>query len=252
MQGATRFSNRVDAYVKYRPGYPEKLFDHLAAAVGLARDWRVADIGSGTGISTEMLLKRGCEVYAVEPNEPMRRAAERLLERYPNFHSVAGTAESTNLPGACVDLIVGAQAFHWFDPPRARAEFTRIGKPGAWTALIWNDRRIDNSAFAVAYEALLHERGIDYDRVNHRNVGDPQIAAFFAPRQFFTATFENRQEFDWEGLYGRAMSSSYVPARDHPGHAAFVAGLRTVYANHAVRGLVSLEYDTRLYYGQLA
>ena len=136
-----RFTNRVDDYVRYRPGYPPELFEMLLVECGLGQESRVADVGSGTGILTRALLEAtGARVAAIEPNAAMRAAAERSLAGEPRFESLSSSAEATGLPGASVDLVIAAQAFHWFDPPRTRAEFARILKPRGKVALVWNQR----------------------------------------------------------------------------------------------------------------
>src|SRR5262245_48050038 len=132
-----RFSSRVENYIKYRPGYPAAALDLMQRKCGLSNDSIFADIGSGTGISTELLLQRGYAVYGVEPNPDMREAAERLLSGYPRFYSQNGTAEATNLPNSSIDCIVAAQAFHWFTREPAHTEWQRILKPGGWVVLIW-------------------------------------------------------------------------------------------------------------------
>src|SRR5262245_17011202 len=128
----TRFSTRVENYVKYRPGYPPAVVDLLRRECPLSDASVVVDVGSGTGILTELFLKYGHPVFAVEPNEEMRKAAERLLGDRAGFHSIVGTAEATTLPDCSVDLISAGQAFHWFDRERAHREFVRILKPGGW------------------------------------------------------------------------------------------------------------------------
>ena len=136
----TRFSDRVEDYVKYRPHYPVAVLTYLQATYSFSSSWVVADIGSGTGISTELFLAAGNRVDAVEPNREMRRKAEELLSGHPGFVSIDGTAEATGLPEASVDLIVAGQAFHWFEPVATRREFVRIARPGAVAALIWTQR----------------------------------------------------------------------------------------------------------------
>src|SRR5262249_16727126 len=122
----SRFSDRVANYVAYRPGYPDALVDALRREVGLSATSTVADSGSGTGISTELPLRIGCVVYAVEPNATMRQAAEARFSTDKRFHSVAARAESTTLENASVDAITAGQAFHWFDRENTRHEFARI------------------------------------------------------------------------------------------------------------------------------
>src|SRR6202790_1963979 len=128
----SRFSDRVENYVRYRPGYPPEVVRALRAECGLAPSHMVADIASGTGIWTRMLLENGNPVFGVEPNVEMREAGERLLAGFLNFASVAGTAEATRLADRSVDLVTAAQAAHWFDRQRATREFVRILKPGGW------------------------------------------------------------------------------------------------------------------------
>jgi SAM-dependent methyltransferase len=246
-----RFSDRVSDYIKYRPGYPAALFDHLVHELGITPDWIVADVGAGTGILSAEWVRRGHQVFGVEPNTPMREAAEELLKGETRYACLDGSAEHVGLPIRSIDLIVAGQAFHWFKPTEARAEFQRILKPGGWVAIIWNDRRPDSTPFLRAYEEILLAHGIDYADVNHRNVSERQLVSWFAPGEMRVATFDNAQRFDWDGLYGRAMSSSYVPDPGHPKHAAFTNALRITFDAHAEHEQVTFDYDTRMYYGRL-
>src|SRR5262245_40522733 len=90
-----RFGNRADDYAKARPSYPPEIFDFLADEFGMTTGQTAADLGSGTGISSAQLLDRGLRVFAVEPNAPMRAAAEKTLGARPGFVSVNGCAETT-------------------------------------------------------------------------------------------------------------------------------------------------------------
>jgi SAM-dependent methyltransferase len=245
-----RFSSRVENYVKYRPGYPPVLVELLAAKCGLRAGSEVADVGSGTGLLTELFLQHGARVYSVEPNREMREAGERRLGGYAGFTSVDGTAEATTLPEHSVDFVTAGQAFHWFDPARTRPEFARVLRPGGWVVLVWNERRAA-TPFLAAYERLLHDYAIDYAAINHRQVGAAAIGAFFAPGSFSKATFENQQVFDFDGLAGRLLSSSYAPEPGHPRHAPMLGELRAIFAAHQRDGTVAFEYDTEVYYGQL-
>jgi SAM-dependent methyltransferase len=240
----TRFSDRVEDYVKYRPHYPAAILAHLAHIYGFDAGWTVADIGSGTGISTGLFLRNGNRVYAVEPNREMRARAETLLGGYPGFVSVDGTAEATGLPDHLARLIVAGQAFHWFDPVKSRREFARIAQPGAVVALVWNERMTD-SAFEKDYEALIRQYAGEYKTVNHRNITDAQIDEFFAPATVRLDHFDNEQLFDLAGLTGRLLSSSYVP-KDNP---EMIKALEALFARHARDGKVRVGYDTRLYTG---
>jgi len=246
-----RFSSRVENYVRYRPSYPPEILELLKNECRLTPDTVIADIASGTGIFTRILLETGNRVFGVEPNADMRRAGEEYLAAYPRFSSVAGTAEATTLPDASVDLVTAAQAAHWFDRPRARREFVRIIRPGGWTVLIWNERQTDGSPFLRDYERLLATYGTDYQEVRHERSTD-EIADFFAPSHFESRVLLMKQELDYSGLEGRLLSSSYTPEPGHPRYAAMLEELRRIFDARRSGNLVSLDYATRVYYGQLA
>jgi SAM-dependent methyltransferase len=181
----------------------------------------------------------------------MRLAAEDLLAGWPNFCSVAGTAEATTLPDASVDLVVAGQAFHWFDPQRARVEFRRILRPGGAVVLMWNTRRVDTSPFLRGYEQLLQRFGTDYREVVHTNVDQAKLAAFFGPGGFQSFKLDNEQLFDREGLRGRLRSSSYTPPPGHPNFGPMMAELDRLFDAFHASGRVRFEYDTEVYVGRL-
>jgi ubiquinone/menaquinone biosynthesis C-methylase UbiE len=243
-----RFGNRVDNYAKYRPQYPGAMLEFIRTVAPLSAI--VADIGSGTGILTKQLLSAGFEVYAIEPNDPMRSEAERSLSVEPLFHSVKGSAESTSLPDRSMDFITSAQAFHWFDRGKAKPEFQRILRPGRWTALIWNERQVDTSTFSWKYEELLRNKAPEYRQVDHRNVSAGDISAFFEPGQVIVKKFPNAQQLGREAFIGRVLSSSYVPLAGEPGHRDIVAAAERLFDERAVEGTVSFEYETMLYLGR--
>jgi ubiquinone/menaquinone biosynthesis C-methylase UbiE len=247
---ASRFDDRVENYAAYRPGYPAGVVEFLRDELGATRDSSVADVGSGTGLLSELLLKIGCAVTGVEPNDAMRAFAESHLKEYPNFRSVKGTAEATTLEAACVDLVTAAQAFHWFDAVRARAEFRRILKANGSVALVWNMRRLDSTPFLRDYEKLLREFGTDYAQVNCEQVSEEKIARFFGG-EFGVRSFDNFQSVDFASLRGRLLSSSYVPLAGHPNYEPMLARLRSIFDAHQRDGRVLIEYDAKVYYGRL-
>jgi SAM-dependent methyltransferase len=247
----TRFSNRVDNYVRYRPGYPPEVLQNLRTECGLSSRHTVADIASGTGIWTRLLLENGNSVFGVEPNAEMRAAGERLLAGFPKFTSIAGSAEATTLEDHSVDFATAAQAAHWFDRERARREFVRILKPRGWLALIWNERVTESTAFLRDYEQLLLNYGTDYQEIRHERT-TAEINQFFDPAPFEERVFDLRQEFDYAGIEGRLLSSSYAPGPDHPQHTPMLRKLRRIFEAHAVNGAATFEYKTRVYFGQLS
>lgn len=248
---SARFSSRVDDYVRCRPGYPPALLDCLATEFDLRPEHVVADIGSGTGIFTALLLGRGHEIYGVEPNEAMRRAAEDRFRGESRFHSVAGSSEHTTLPDASVDWLMAAQAFHWFDVERARLEALRILRPPCCAALIWNNRRED-TPFLAEYEAFLHTFAIDYASAKHQQAeSDGRIPRFFGGGELTHRVFPNAQACDWDGLRGRTLSASYMPNADHPSYSSMMSALRELFDRHAHDGQVVIEYESSLHVGRM-
>ena len=245
-----RFTDRVANYVAYRPKYPAAVLEFMRDELNLSPSSIIADVGSGPGILTEMFLRNGNTVFAVEPNDAMRAAAENLLGAFPNFKSVNAAAEATTLADSSVDFVTAAQAFHWFDAGRALAEFARILKPGGWVALLWNMRRVDSTPFLSELERILRAYGTDYERVAADNPGQELMERVF-PRGFGTKIFQHAQIFDYEGLRGRWLSASYVPLAGHPNHEPMFNALRRAFDEYNTDGTVAIEYDTVIYFSQL-
>ena len=246
-----RFSNRVDNYIKYRPGYPPQVLDYLQVAGGLTPASVIADIGAGTGIFTKNLLDAGFTVYAVEPNKPMLDAAVKSLSHYTNFIPVNSTAGATAIPAGIIDMVVCAQAFHWFNNEETRAEFKRILKPQAKAALIWNNRVTDASDFSKAYNTLLLDNSVDYNKVNHANLDEIDFKAFFKNGAYQLKKIPNQQVFELEGLIGRAFSSSHVPAEDTVAGQRFLEMLKEVFNRYKLNSKVIFEYQTEIYWGEV-
>jgi SAM-dependent methyltransferase len=251
MDPKQRFSNRVADYVRYRPGYPHAVLDVLRDECGLAPESVIVDVGSGTGLLTQLFLENGNLVYGVEPNAAMREAGEQFLGKYRHFSSVVGTAEATTLPDASADFVVVGQAFHWFDARAARAEFLRVLKPNGWVAVIWNEREKDRTAFQKEYESLLQTYSLDYRQVAAKYPERRSMEDLFGPDRLRHYAISNEQTFDFEGLRGRLLSSSYSPPADHPKHEPMLAELKRLFDIHQEDGCVRFEYETHIYYGRL-
>ncbi len=240
-----RFSSRVENYIKYRPSYPLEIIEFLKGKKILAEDSVIADIGSGTGILTRLFLDNGNQAYGIEPNKDMRKAAEKFLQKYTNFTSLDGSAESTGLEENCIDLITAGQAFHWFDVKKSKREFKRILKPNGNIALIWNNRGKAGGGFNSSYENFILKYGVDYREVrkNERNVD-----LFF---NFQKEIFYNFQELDFTSFKGRVLSSSYIPLANNPIFPKMILELEDLFNKNQRNGFIRIEYDTEIYLGNV-
>lgn len=247
---AARFSNRVENYVRYRPGYPNEVVECLKDEIGLRASSIIADVGSGTGISTKLFLDEGCTVFGIEPNEIMREAAAEFLSSYENFTGVNGTAEDTTLENESVDFVAASQAFHWFDAARFKQEAKRILKADGYVVLIWNERQLDTTQFLREYEKLLLEYGTDYKEVRHDNYEHLKIENFF-DKGFVKKTFPNEQHLDFDGLKGRMMSSSYIPSESDARFPEMIEDLENLFARHKEDDKIKILYDTKVFYGRV-
>jgi len=266
-----RFSQRVDNYVRYRPRYPEAVLDLLKAECGLTAVHAIADVGSGTGILSELFLKNGNPVFGVEPDPEMRAGAEHYLRRYPAFTSIPGTAEATTLPDHGVDFVAAGQAFHWFDVHQARKEFLRILAPDGWVALVWNVQRPAGTPFLVDLQAFWQteafwkppssrpsslqssaqeERAQRY-RLNATLAREELLVPFFGPGAFFEASFENPLVCNFRQLKGRVLSNAPALEPEDANYATMVAALAEIFHAHQKEGTVTIEHDTRVVYGRL-
>jgi SAM-dependent methyltransferase len=248
LEGVRRFTDRVHHYAKYRPDYPHEIVSHLRGRAGLRAPALVADVGSGTGKLAQLFLAAGDVVLGVEPNEAMRQAARRTLCGQARFHGTAGRAEALPLRDASVDAVVAGQAFHWFDVERARYEFARVLRPGGVVALVWNNRKEEASGFLAEYEALLQRLCPEYAKIGNRHYDEEELARLFG-RPPHHARFDHAQKLDRDGLHGRLLSSSYVPAAG-PALEHVLQAADDLFDRYAGDGRITIAYDTELFYAK--
>ena len=252
MEPKKRFSARADNYSKFRPSYPENIISFLQSEEVLNKDSIIADIGSGTGILSELFLKNGNLVYGIEPNIDMRGIAEINLKNYQNFHSIDGSAECTNMEENSINIITVGQAFHWFDQVKTRKEFKKILKPEGYVVIIWNNRKRSGSKFLEQYEDLLLTYGTDYKKISNLGIDFEQFYEIGKhSERYKREIFENYQYLDYTGLKGRLLSTSYAPLDDHPKYNNMITDLEQIFNKNNQNGLVRFDYETEVYYGRL-
>ncbi|MCW5590443.1 MAG: class I SAM-dependent methyltransferase, partial [Legionellales bacterium] len=241
----------IEHYVKYRPNYPDAIYSFLSQQGMLKPQHVIADIGSGTGFLAKLFLEQGHRVYGIEPNSGMREAGEEYLAHYPHFYSIDAIAEATTLPENSIDWITAGTAFHWFDAANAKMEFQRILKSPGYALLIWNVRNTQDSPFIKDYEQLIIDYGKDYKNSRAEEFDKTALADFFAPYPMQTTSFVNIQLFDWEGLKGRLLSTSYSLRETDAGYDDMINALKILFDRHQHQGQVEFLYETKLYFGRM-
>jgi hypothetical protein len=118
--------------------------------------------------------------------------------------------------------------------------------------LMWNDRRTKSTQFLQNYEDFINMFATDYKEVNHQNIGEEVFDNFFGKGNYHTAAFDNFQHLNFEGLKGRVLSSSYMPAESHKDYEHMLYVLKKLFSRFQENGKVCLEYDTKIYYGKLS
>jgi SAM-dependent methyltransferase len=245
IDSANRFTSRVEAYARFRPSYPRQALDSLQRECRLTPASKIADIGSGTGLLASLFLEFGCEVFGVEPNAKMREAAQRSLANEASFHVVDGQAEATTLPGESVDFVTAGQAFHWFEPAAARKEFQRILRPGGWVVLIWNEWAV-TPGFMTELDVFLRRFVPE-----NQHPSEDEFTAFYGHPDWRLTRIPNRQSLDEDGLRGRVESSSWSPLPGADSYREMQREIRRLFREYRQEGRVTIEYETRIYYGQL-
>lgn len=245
-----RFTGLAANYARYRPDYPEAALAFLTERCGLGPDALLIDLGCGTGISARLFARRGVRVIGVDPNADMLRQAETEAapEGCPPPVYRAGRAEATGLPDASADVVLAAQAFHWFEADVALRECHRLLKPGGWAVLMWNERDESEpftAAYGAATRAVPEAEAVETPR---GQAGEPLLACpLFVDRE--RRVFPHEQVLDEEAMLGRAFSASYAPRQPDQAE-LYAARLRAAFARFQNGGAVRLRYATSVYRGR--
>jgi len=249
-----RFTGKAVLYKKFRPSYPKEFIDYLYSQVGFSLNSVIADIGSGTGIFSRLLLERDSSVYCVEPNDDMRRTAEEDLEEFEKsqtFISVNASAHNTGLPDKSIDFVTAAQAFHWFDRQLFKLECQRILKPGGKVVIVWNERdyecEIVKKDYAIREKYAIDKKGLG-------EAGGPQkahIDDFFRENVYESKIFKNDLHYTRESWIGRNLSASYAPKEEtEPDkYHGFVFDLGELFDEYNINGILNFPNLTQSYVG---
>lgn len=250
---AQRFTGKAADYAQYRERYdPAIVLPLLREWCGLTPEWRIADIGAGTGMLGDLFRANGNRVIAIEPNGEMRAACAALHAADEMFDVIDGSAEHTPLPNASVEMVAVGRALHWFDTDAAMREFRRVLKPGGWVAILACGRREDGREENCAYvEMMQASTGRSLAR-------DPLLAVYerleslFPGGRFHHAEIPGEMQLDWEGVRGLTLSISHTPLPGTAGFPAFEQALRSYFDRYQTSGCIRLATSTWMSVGQFA
>lgn len=239
------FADKQQYYDDFRPSWPD-------AAAALIRnktgdDAVIADIGSDTGKLAVLLGKFAGTLYALEPSVHMRRVLQARTADLPSVQVVSATAEDTRLPDHSVDAITIAEAYHWFDNERTRAEFRRILKPGGWVFLLWNhfcENLYDEEMRAI------QQQHRTYPRPKQRT-GSEHADDLFGPGKWEKFTFDTTMPQAFEQFYGGMSSASYAPEAGTVTGNAYKQAIQALFEKYSVHGRIVTHVETVCYAGRL-
>ncbi|MBN2532836.1 MAG: class I SAM-dependent methyltransferase [Spirochaetales bacterium] len=247
---AYRFTGISDVYNRFRPGYPKEIIDVLKENYHLSSSSIVADIGSGTGKLSGLFLHNGNNVYCVEPNDEMRNVAEECFSMNPNFISINGCAEKTDLPGKSIDFIVIGQAFHWFHKHETKKELLRIIRENGVIALIWN-KRDNKNRFMNEYNDIIKKNCPEYKKIGYNLNNKKEIMNFFKPDKVHFHVFKNMQVLKIDELTGRARSSSYFPGEDSKYYKTAINELEKLFHRYENNKRIEFLYNSFMYVSRI-
>lgn len=247
-----KFTGKADIYTKYRPTYPKEFIQYLYLQVGLNKNSVIADIGSGTGIFTALLLEQGSHVYGVEPNSDMRKIAEKNLCNYPNFISVNAPAEDTGLMNSSIDFITVAQAFHWFDRHKFKTESKRILNEKGKVILVWNSRDV-HSELVMENDTINRQYCPNFKGYSGGMRGeDPEeYSDFFKDGVCEYRIFNNDLNLNEDSFIGRNLSASYAPKIEDTGYQPYITALKRLFEKYSRSGTLCMPNNTRSYIGEV-
>ena len=237
-----KFTGKADVYDKFRPSYPDKLIDWLYEKTGAKS---VADIGAGTGIFTQCLSSKPWKITAVEPNPDMLEILFQNIGKGSALEIVNASAENTGIPAGTIDLVTAAQAFHWFDKEKFKAECQRIFSEKGRLAVAWNNH---------APSDIMSERNRIFDKYcgmsNSVAGGVTQVDLKVYFSRMEVLHLENNMNMNEEQFIGYSLSHSYSIKADNANYEKFVDELKNVFMKFNHNGIVEIPQETECYFGQ--
>ena len=235
---ARSFATAASVYERARPAFPQAAIDWLCDELEITDETRLLDLAAGTGRLTRPLFAYTRRIVAIEPVAEMREVLQRTL---PSIEVLDGIAEELPLATDSVDVVVVAQAFHWFDPEPALSEISRVLVPGGRLGVVWHGADLSDPV-QQAFRGIVER---------HRNdapahvTGDSErfLAQQTLLQEIAREGIADVHEYDEEGLVELALSTSHVARLAPDDQARSIAEVRAI----AGGGRVRLPYVVELF-----
>lgn len=245
--GTDKFTGKSCIYDKYRPNYPDSLIDYLYTEEGFSDKSTIADVGAGTGIFSEQLLKKGSKVLLVEPNISMLGEAKKRLYKYNNAFYISSAAEKINIDSNTLDYITVAQAFHWFDLNKFKNECKRLLVDFGKVLLVWN---ITDSECKVVKDLSYLNKFFLGTCYHSRDKEDLTYYLKFY-KDYVLKYFDNDLELNIDEFIGRCLSRSYSPNEKDDIYNEYIEGLKNIFYDNSKENRIIIKNKTRSMIGMI-
>lgn len=243
MDSKEKFTFKSRIYDTYRPKYSEQFIDSIIDDYPISHFDKIADIGAGTGILTQQLLRIGCEIFAIEPNKEMRKIAENKFLNEKKCHVINGSAEKTTLNDNSIDLIIVAQAFHWFEIQSFKKEFLRISKRNK-AILVWNTKKT-SQPYIAELEEVNQKYCKDFKGFSG-GIKVDEISSFF-DNHYIKKVFENNLRMKRQNFINGILTGSYTPNKEDKGYDEYVQKVEDIFEKYCKDNELIIENDTIAY-----
>jgi ubiquinone/menaquinone biosynthesis C-methylase UbiE len=250
MDTSSLYDNRVEYYLKYRPGYPDQYVSDLIKLKILQKSDVIVDMGCGTGLLAEIFLRNRNKVIGIEPNLEMRQAAENYLKKYLpiSFKCLNGKAESSTLDPISVNHIVCGESFHWFETHSAIKEFQRILIPNGYL-MIFSNWEYKNTDFAKQFNLIIQKHQFESNVKPPPKIEWNQI---FHNGKYEKIQYPMRKEMNFEQILGYALSLSRTPLPGDKAYEFFKNELKNAFNRFEKNTKILFEFKTKLKFGKLS
>ena len=209
----------------------------------ITKKTKIAEIGSGTGILTKQMIEFGCDTFAVEPNIEMRKIADRKLNQFNNYNSIAATAENTTLNSNSIVLIIVAQAFHWFNKEQFMNECHRIQKKMN-IVLVWNTKNPEQPY--IKDLEIVNKRYCKDFKGFSGGICEEEIRYFFN-NKLSIYNFINDCELDYNGFQNAILTASYAPNENNENYKDYISEIQNIFIKHSTKNKIKILNNTIAY-----